>query len=76
MFFVHGDDFVAVGPEKSVAALNTHLRGKYRVKAEIMGSRDGEANELRILNRIVRYSGDRVCIEADPRHCEVTVKEM
>lgn len=73
---VHGDDFVAVGPARSVATLQVHLKGSYQVKSEVMGSGDNEAKELRILNRVVSFSSSGVCVEADPRHCEIIVREL
>ena len=53
--FVHGDDFVAVGPAKSVSMLESYLNCTYTVKAQVMGSGDGEDKELKILNEIVKY---------------------
>lgn len=74
--FVHGDDFVAVGPGRAVAMLEGYLKNRYKVKAQVMGSGAGEEKELNTLNRIARYSCDKVTIEADPRHCKVIVREV
>ena len=74
--FVHGGDFVAVGPGRAVPMLEGYLKSRYNVNAQVMGSGANEETELKILNRIVRYDSDKVTIEADPRHCEVIVREM
>lgn len=74
--FVHGDDFVAVGPGDSVKKLEGFLKQRYKVKSQIMGPDVGDEQELKILNRIVKYSDKEVSIEADPRHCDIIVREM
>lgn len=74
--FVHGDHFVAVDPGRSVKQLEEYLKGRYKVKAQIMGSGDTEEKELNTLNRIVRHNPREATIEAGPRHCEVTIKDM
>ena len=74
--FVHGDDFVAVGPGDSVKKLEGFLKQRYNVKSQIMGPDAGDEQELKIPNRIVRYGEKEVSIEADPRHSEIIIREI
>ena len=37
---VHGDDFVAVGSDKSLAETRKTLESKYKLKVETLGGRD------------------------------------
>ena len=73
---VHGDDFVAVGPDSAVKYVKDILAQKYNIKTEVMGPGENEHKEVRILNRVIRYTPTGVCLEADPRHAERVVKEM
>ena len=52
------------------------LAQKYKIKTETMGEGKDEHKEVRILNRVIRYTPKGVCLEADPRHAERVVKEM
>ena len=53
---VHGDDFVAVGQRSEIAKFKQQLAKRFTVKTRIVGSGegDGEVQEARVLNRIVR----------------------
>ena len=73
---LHGDNFVAVGPDSAVKYVKEILAQKYKIKTEMMGPGENEHKEVRILNRIVHYTPDGAQLEADPRHGERVVKEM
>ena len=73
---VHGDDFVAVGPRQHLAETRKTLEDKYKLKVELLGKGDGETNELRILNKVVRATDKGIELEADPRHAELVIKEL
>ena len=75
---VHGDDFIAVGPDKNLQSTVKTLEDKYRLKTEKLGCNvsAGESSEIRILNKVVRMTGDGVELEADPRHAELVIKEL
>ena len=47
---VHGDDFVAVGPDNHLADVRKALEDKYELKVEMLGVGPGKSDELRILN--------------------------
>ena len=66
---VHGDDFVCVGEAEDVKWLEDRLEERFEIKSKIMGLRDGESREERILNRVIRvieggweYEVDRLLI--------------
>ncbi len=73
---VHGDDFVAVGYEKTLKEARSALENKYKIKVETLGDGLECAREVRILNKVVRYTDAGVELEADPRHAEIVVKEL
>ena len=74
---VHGDDFVAVGPETEVKEVENALAHKYKIKVETLGLGEGDKKEIRVLNRVIRMSkNDGVSLEADPRHAERVIREM
>ena len=67
---VHGDDFVAVGPDTGVKKLNAVLEKAYKVKTQVMGVGSDEFKELRVLNRIIRLTDEGYRLEADPGHSD------
>ena len=73
---VHGDDFVAVGPDNHLKDVRKALEDKYKLKVKMLGIGPGKSDELRILNKVVRVTTDGIELEADPRHSELVVKEL
>ena len=73
---VHGDDFVAVGPEENLKTTRAALENKYKIKVEVLGKREGQTEELRILNKVVRLTATGIELEADPRHAELTIRDL
>ena len=73
---VHGDDFVAVGPDAAVKEIETALAQAYKIKTEVLGTGKGEQKEVRILNRVVQLLPEGVRLEADPRHAERVIRYM
>jgi hypothetical protein len=63
---VHGDDFVAVGPDKHLSEVRKTLEDKYRLKVEVLGGGAGQVQEIIILNKVVRSTKDGIELEADP----------
>ena len=70
---MHGDDFVAVGSEKDLEEVKEILLTRYELKTEVLGPGKDEKREVRILNRVIRWCGDGVRLEADPRHAELII---
>ena len=73
---VHGDDFVAVGPDHDLDHVRKTLETKYKIKVEAMGCGEGDKSEVRILNKVIRMTKNGIELEADPRHAELAVKEL
>ena len=53
---VHGDDFVAVGPDKHFDNIKITLSEKYKIKIEQLGYGNDKSSEIRILNKVVRMT--------------------
>ena len=49
---VHGDEFVAVGPDKHLVNIKNPLSEKYKIQIEQLGYGNGKSSELRILNKV------------------------
>ena len=73
---VHGDDFVGAGKPKELARIRAALEEKYKLKVETLSGSDGDVREVKILNKIVRWTESGVELEADPRHAELVVREL
>ena len=73
---VHGDDFVAVGPEAHLIETRKTLEDKYKIKVEKLGCSSDCKSEMRILNKVVRATDTGITLEADPRHAELVVKDL
>ena len=76
---VHGDAFVAIGPEDISTATRAVLENKYKIKVQVLGSKAemGHVQELRItLNEAVKPTTEGVELEADPRHVEMTIRDL
>ena len=70
---VHGDDFIAVGPDQHLAETRRTLEDRYKLKVQVLGREEGKDSELRILNKVVRWTNAGIELEADPRHAEIIV---
>ena len=73
---VHGDDFLATGDAKSVEGLKQVLTNAYKVKIETLGLDEGDAAEIRVLNRVLRRTPVGYRLEADPRHAEAVIRDL
>ena len=74
---VHGDDFTVLGAESDLKWFAREFAKHFEIKIrDILGPDTGDAREMRILNRIVRWTADGLEYEADQRHAEIIVKEM
>ena len=73
---VHGDDFVAVGDPEELKKTQKVLNDKYQIKVETLGGACEDSKEIRILNKVIRYTEDGIELEADPRHAELVVRQL
>ena len=47
------------------------MEEKYELTVKVLGPDDGQAREVRVINRILRWTTGGVGYEADPRHVEI-----
>ena len=73
---VHGDDFVAIGPNEGLEKFRGMMEASYECKVESVGPGPEEQKELRVLGRIISYTEDGLRYEADPRHAEAVVEKL
>jgi hypothetical protein len=72
---VHGDDFVLTGSAGALDEVKAGMHKRFLLK-ELgrLGSHASELKELRVLNRVVRWTREGLKYEADPRHAEIIVQ--
>jgi hypothetical protein len=72
---VHGDDFVLSGAAAALDEVKRGMHERFLLK-ELgrLGNAPGELKELRVLNRIIRWTPGGFKYEADPRHGEILVR--
>ena len=73
---VHGDDFVFVRPEEELRWAQKQMEANFLVK--VIGQLGGDKedlSELRVLNRVLRWTSGGIRLEADPRHQEILVSD-
>ena len=76
---VHGDDFhdfPASGSDDDLAWLEAEFKKRFECKVQILGPSRNQQREVRILNKVVRWSKHGIYYEADQRHSEIVVREM
>ena len=73
---VHGDDFVSTGAEPSLKWLESILNKEFKIKTSIIGPDKNDNKEIKILNRIIRYTEHGIELEADLRHAELIVAQL
>ena len=73
---VHGDDYLSSGYAKDLDWLKACLEKQYELQSQRIGVGEGKSSEGKILNRIVRWTSNGFEMEADPRHCELVLKQL
>jgi hypothetical protein len=74
---VHGDDFTFLGREGDLRKIEAKMRSWYDLKLRgIMGSGPSDDKELTLLNRTIRWHGDSLEYEADPRHAREIIEQL
>jgi hypothetical protein len=73
---VHGDDFTLLGYEIDLDAVTKEMRSWYTLKVRAtLGGEPGDDEEVTILNRLVRWVGDKLTYEADHKHAQLVTQE-
>ena len=73
---VHGDDFTSTGTEIDLRWLDGQLKSKFEVKTDYLGPGKSHSQQLRVLNRVLTWSGDHIAYEPDQRHAELLISAM
>ena len=79
---VHGDDFVLSGTAAALDEIKAGMHERFLMKElgrlgggpPAAGAAVGELRELRVLNRVIRWTREGLKYEADPRHAEIIVR--
>ena len=58
--YVHGDDFVVVGMPENLRWMRESLEQKYELTVKTLGSDAGQNKEVRVLNRILRWTTEGI----------------
>ena len=67
---VHGDDFVGVGNPTELGRIRAALEDKYKLKVETLSGDATDGKEVKILNKIIRWTARGIELEADPHHVD------
>ena len=73
---VHGDDFVFVGCDADLAWIEQEMAKSFLTKVVgKLGGDAGDLKEIRVLNRVLRWTPEGITYEADPRHAEILARD-
>ena len=73
---VHGEDFTVVASAKQIAWLGEAMKKRFELKMEVLGPNAGQTEEVRALNRIIRWTRTGLEYEPDQRHAERIISEL
>eukprot|EP00971_Amphidinium_carterae_P350127 6491397-Amphidinium_carterae.1 len=77
---VHGDDFLLLGDDDDVRAMDETLKSRYNCKSGgVLGPDEGDDSEVTYLNRVIRYvkgSTPRLEIEPDMHHLDYVMRDL
>ena len=73
---VPGDDFTVVSEKEELVQIFEEMSKKLIAKNRGILGPDGDTRSVRILNRIVEWTGKGLKYEADQRHAEIIVREL
>ena len=65
MTLVHGEDFITSGSSEQVRWFKEGLEKRFEIKTKIIGVGEGEVQEERVLNRVIRVMDQGWEYEAD-----------
>ena len=74
---VHGDDFTTSGPKRELDWMKAQLQLKYELtESPRLGPGPEDGKEVKILNRLVRWTDRGIEYEADPRQAERLILDL
>lgn len=77
-FTCHGDDFMTLGVLTNLKWITKVLEGPFEVNAQKLSPEEERecVQEIRILNRTIRWTRGGIEYEADPRHAQQVVEDL
>ena len=73
---VHGDDFTIIGNNMQLKWLGDKMRQRYELKMDVLGPEVHCVQEIRVLNRIIRWTKEGIEYEPDQRRAEKVVSDF
>ena len=73
---VHADDFVTSGQRRECDWFKKQLETRFSIKTKIVGLREDEVKEERILNRVIRVTTQGWEMEANKRHVDILIEQL
>ena len=67
---------MATGSDDNLHWLATGMKKKFEIKCQVLGPEANEDKEIKVLNRIIRWTESGLEYEADPRHSEIVINEL
>ena len=75
--YVHGDDYVSAGKARKFNWMKNQLESRYIVKTQVLGPGRDHQRQIKVCNRILTWNeATGIEYEADPRHIEITFKQL
>lgn len=74
--YIHGDDYVSVGTDHDLKWLRKRIEEKYELKTQVLGPTKGDSQQVKVLNRVLRWTEQGIEYEAVPRHAEIIIKDL
>ena len=71
-----GDDFTVLAEKEELLLIYNEMSKKLIANSRGILGPDGDTGSIRILNRIVEWTGKGLRYEADQRHADIIVKEL
>mgnify|MGYP003319214429 CR=1 FL=1 len=57
--YIHGDDFVSVASGENLKWLRAQVENNYELKIQVLGPHKTDTQEVKVLNRIIRWASAR-----------------
>ena len=75
---IHGDDFISVGGRVELQEFKSLLAKRFEISTKILGVmlEQGDVQEAKVLNRVIRVDHEGWHYEVDQRHAELLIKQL
>lgn len=73
---VHGDDFIIVAPEAGLKWEISEMAKKFEVKTDMLGPEKHMKQEVKFLNRKIRWGEKGIEYESDEKHVPMILEEL